>query len=124
MIGERLEGTPYEWGVSDCFTILNRVYKFAGLPLLDRSVVLDILGEEEHANRSQITKIVETLTIPTQSFPNGGILILTSNDVSFGTGLLIDGDVLVSSEPFVRVTKRSALRKASKILGCYKPKNH
>lgn len=119
-----VSGEPYVWGKTDCFSVLNLVYHHAGLELLERDVVLDVLGDDRHASRSQIEKILKELTVPLNDFQNGSIMILTANDVCFGTGLLINGNVLFSSEPTVRLAKRCAIRKAVRILGCYKPKNH
>lgn len=121
---EQLDNSIYQWGHNDCFSVLNLVYRFAGLKCLDRSVALNILSGDKHANYSQITEIVNELTVPAPSYPCGGILILTSNSLSYGTGLLVPGGILLSSEPVVRLTSRYALRKAARIVGCHVPKNH
>ena len=125
---EETAGVKYIWGQSDCFAILNQVYKKVGLPLMDSAALYNYLGTTDHHptrdEMDEVLRILDTVNVSTED-RLGTVAIITANGLGFGTMIRFDKVSFITTPGgFSRMSENRCINRVVRIESYTVPSSH
>ena len=125
---EETVGVKYVWGQSDCFAILNQVYKKVGLPLMDSDGLYNYLGNLDHHptrdEMDEVLRILDTVNVSSEE-RLGTVAIITANGLGFGTMIRFQTMSFITTPGgFSRMTENRCINRVVRIESYTVPSSH